>query len=167
MAPFALFFTSLHVSVQVFFLFFCFLHWNEWEERKKSVLHAGNITTGATYTPLLLVGFVFTYSAYYGNANGDVWVVAQQTLSFIKPLALQHILDQINANQLFCRKYIYFENHLPQNATQQIFAGMIFALCSSDNPKKKRTAHETNWAGDKQTEKNPKTWSQLKDTLLL
>lgn len=103
---------------------------------KKSVLHAGNITTGATYTPLLLVGFVFTYSAYYGNANGDVWVVAQQTLSFIKPLALQHILDQINANQLFCRKYIYFENHLPQNATQQIFAGMIFALCSSDNPKK-------------------------------
>lgn len=97
---------SLHVNFQLFFsTFFLTLFRIEsnrmWKERTKKkmgiVLHAGNITTGATYTPLLLsMDFcIHLFGTYYGNANGDVWVVAQQTLSFMN-FASQHNHNQIN-----------------------------------------------------------------------
>lgn len=61
------------------FFFFCSLLSSRTRSARKKgmcvyniILHAGNITTGATYAPLLLIGFVFTYSAFCGNANGDV-----------------------------------------------------------------------------------------------
>lgn len=114
----------------------------ESNEEKKNKLHAGNITTGATYTPLFLflslsLGLwicVHLFGIHHGNLNG---VVAQKTLSFIITFKFsRYKLNQINEppNSIWKKKKITNDaaniiqmelkkkhQHLPQkNATQQL-----------------------------------------------
>lgn len=82
-------------------------------------MHAGNVTTGATYAPLLLIGFVFTYSAFCGNTNGDVRCcrTPQQTLGFGEihiaththslTLTHMHILKYKKKKSIYIYTYLY------------------------------------------------------------
>lgn len=158
MALFALFFPRLLACCVC--VFFC-IESNEKGERKKNCIARGKYYDRRHIHAIVTRWIcVFTYSAYYGNAYGDVLVVAQQTLNYYKPLVFaertfshQRSIAQTDSicfaesNNINGRKkidnYIYIlKITYHKMLRNKNFAGMILTRVHPIIPKEK-TAHKT------------------------
>lgn len=145
------------------------------------ILHAGNITTGATYTPLFLflslslcLGLricVHLFGIHHGNVNG---VVAQKTLGFIKTFNFSRYKTQPNKpshrirfeeeeKNLRCGQY--YSDEVNKKKTSTLTTKKCYATARRIISQFIWNANTTRaTAGD---DRKSKIWRQLTDTLLL